>query len=104
MMSCKALSCGSCGRCRLLRPANTRDFADAAADERSAEEGDRLAQVPSPSDGGAEEPERWSAFHKQVEQLPVEEREVVGLIFYHGWTQAPIAELFDVSERTVRRR
>jgi RNA polymerase sigma-70 factor (ECF subfamily) len=47
--------------------------------------------------------ERWCAFHEAVERLPVEEREVVGLVFYHGWTQADVADLFDVSERTVRR-
>jgi RNA polymerase sigma factor (sigma-70 family) len=39
-----------------------------------------------------------------VDGLPVAEREVVGLVFYHGWTQAQIAELFQVDERTVRRR
>jgi RNA polymerase sigma factor (sigma-70 family) len=38
-----------------------------------------------------------------VERLPVREREVVGLVFYHGWTQAQVAELFQVNERTVRR-
>src|SRR5262245_46765449 len=30
--------------------------------------------------------ERWCAFHAAVERLPVAEREVVGLVFYHGWT------------------
>jgi RNA polymerase sigma factor (sigma-70 family) len=39
-----------------------------------------------------------------VDNLPLEEREVVGLIYYHGWTQQQIAELFNVSVRTVRRR
>jgi RNA polymerase sigma factor (sigma-70 family) len=39
-----------------------------------------------------------------VARLPAEEREVVGLTFYHGWTQAQIAELFSVDERTIRRR
>ena len=29
---------------------------------------------------------------------------MVGLVFYHGWTQAQIAELFQVDERTIRRR
>ena len=38
-----------------------------------------------------------------MEKLPAEQREVVGLIFYHGWKQAQVAELFRVSERTVRR-
>jgi len=51
-----------------------------------------------------EDLERWAAFHEAVERLPVEEREVIGLAFYHGWTQARIAELFQVSERTVARR
>jgi RNA polymerase sigma factor (sigma-70 family) len=36
--------------------------------------------------------------------LPVEERQVVELIFYHGWTQAEVADLFDVTVRTVQRR
>jgi len=30
---------------------------------------------------------------------------VVGLVFYHGWTPTPVfAELFQVAERTIRRR
>jgi DNA-directed RNA polymerase specialized sigma24 family protein len=29
---------------------------------------------------------------------------VVGLVFYHGWTQAEIAELFGVTVRTVQRQ
>ncbi len=48
--------------------------------------------------------DRWQRFHEEVEKLPTEEREVVGLRFYHGWGEAEIAELFGVTERTVRRR
>ncbi len=62
--------------------------------------------VPEPADR-ADDPgalERWGQFHEAVERLPAEEREVVGLRFYHGWTAAQIAELFQVDERTVRRR
>ena len=33
----------------------------------------------------------------------MEEKEVVSLIFYHGWTQAQVAAFFQVGERTVRR-
>jgi RNA polymerase sigma-70 factor (ECF subfamily) len=62
------------------------------------------AEQPDPNNALADDLDLWSAFHEQVEQLPVEEREVVGLTFYHGWTQAQIAELFLVDERTVRRR
>lgn len=48
--------------------------------------------------------ESWCRFHEAVERLPNEEREVVSLVFYHGWKQAQIAELFGVDERTIRRR
>jgi RNA polymerase sigma factor (sigma-70 family) len=48
--------------------------------------------------------EQWCAFHEAVEQLPAEQREVVGLIFYHGWQQKDVAQLFGTTERTVRRR
>ncbi|HKB38608.1 MAG TPA: sigma-70 family RNA polymerase sigma factor [Gemmataceae bacterium] len=65
-----------------------------------------LAAVGDPVDRAEDldDLERWYLFHQQVEQLPIEEREVVGLVFYHGWTQAQVAELFQVSIRTVRRR
>jgi RNA polymerase sigma-70 factor (ECF subfamily) len=109
-----------------IQPATTRDFAnlmavhvrrelldltrrfrrrlDAGAEEQIEEEGKLLAQVPAPEFAGVEELELWSAFHERVEHLPVEEREVVGLVFYHGWTQEQVAELFGVDERTIRRR
>jgi RNA polymerase sigma-70 factor (ECF subfamily) len=48
--------------------------------------------------------EKWCAFHNEVARLPTEEKEVVSLVYYHGWTQAQVAELFQVTERTVRRR
>src|SRR5262249_7011518 len=47
--------------------------------------------------------ERWTAFHEGVANLPTKEREVVGLIFYHGWTQLEVAEFLRINERTVRR-
>lgn len=51
-----------------------------------------------------EEMEKWCLFHQAVEQLPAEQREVVSLIYYHGWTQPEVAELFQVTDRTIRRR
>ncbi len=59
-----------------------------------------------PADKNAEEGDLdlWCRFHEAVDRLPAEEREVLGLVFYHGWTQAKIAELFQVDERTIRRR
>ena len=52
----------------------------------------------------AVELEKWEAFHRGVAQLPADERETVGLIYYHGWTQQAVADLFQVSVRTVQRR
>jgi RNA polymerase sigma-70 factor (ECF subfamily) len=48
--------------------------------------------------------EKWCDFHREVELLPAEEREVVGLIFYHGWKQKEVANLLDVAVKTVQRR
>ena len=58
--------------------------------------------LPAP-DPAAGELERWTRFHEEVERLPVHEREVVSLIFYHDWTQAQVAELFQKDVRTIRR-
>lgn len=46
----------------------------------------------------------WGRLHEAVERLETEEREIFSLVFYHGWTQAKIADLFQVDERTIRRR
>lgn len=46
----------------------------------------------------------WTEFHLQVESLGDEEREVVGLLFYQGLSQAEAAAVLEVSERTVKRR
>lgn len=62
-----------------------------------------LAELPDRADD-LTDVEGWTRFHKAVEELPAEEREVVGLVFYHGWEQSQIAELFGVTDRTVRRK
>jgi RNA polymerase sigma-70 factor (ECF subfamily) len=112
---------------REVRPANTREFFSLAAEQMRRElldlnkhfygpegEGANHAShlgkadspMPEPPDQAddMEDLERWQTFHEAVARLPVEEREVIGLVFYHGWKQAQIAELFQVDERTVRRR
>ena len=61
-------------------------------------------QIAAPDISRTADFELWERFHEAVDQLPAEEREVVGLVFYHGWTQVRIAELFGVDERTIRRR
>jgi RNA polymerase sigma-70 factor (ECF subfamily) len=109
---------------RTLRPATTRDFFNLAAvhirrellDLARRYKGktwlpldmtDDSSNAPArivPAVTPAEDLDLWVRFHEAVDELPVEEREVVGLVFYHGWTQVRIAELFDVDERTIRRR
>ena len=69
-------------------------------------------------DGGAEHPpyERadlshepaalagWTELHEQAGALPDDEREVVGLLYYQGLSQAAAAALLGVTVRTVQRR
>jgi RNA polymerase sigma factor (sigma-70 family) len=59
---------------------------------------------PEASAEDRDELDDWRCFHEAVEKLPVAEREVIGLRFYHGWSETDIAALFGVTERTVRRR
>ncbi|MBM4070264.1 MAG: sigma-70 family RNA polymerase sigma factor [Planctomycetes bacterium] len=47
---------------------------------------------------------QWSEFHKQVEALPAEEREVFNILWYHGIPQSEAATLLNLSERTLQRR
>lgn len=47
--------------------------------------------------------ERWADLHEAVDELPVTQREVFNLCFYHGWTQQRIAELLQITDRQVRR-
>ncbi len=48
--------------------------------------------------------EEWSDFHRAVESLPDEEREVIGLLWYEGLTQEAAKTVLGVSLRTIRRR
>jgi RNA polymerase sigma factor (sigma-70 family) len=60
---------------------------------------DRAAPGESP-----ETLEEWSRFHRQVEALPEDLREVVDMLWYQGLGQKEVAELLGVSERTLKRR
>jgi RNA polymerase sigma-70 factor (ECF subfamily) len=61
--------------------------------------------VPEPPDAtdDPDDLEKWCAFHEAVARLPEDQREVVGLIYYHGWKQAEVAEHMHVSKRSVQR-
>jgi RNA polymerase sigma factor (sigma-70 family) len=47
---------------------------------------------------------QWTELHEQIGALPDEEREVVGLVFYQGLSQADAAEVLSISLRTLQRR
>jgi RNA polymerase sigma-70 factor (ECF subfamily) len=46
----------------------------------------------------------WTDFHRQVERLPDEEREVFELVWYQDLKQTEAADLLGVAPRTVMRR
>lgn len=46
----------------------------------------------------------WCEFHRHINELPEEERDVVGLLYYQGLTQAEAAAVLHVTVRTVQRR
>jgi RNA polymerase sigma-70 factor (ECF subfamily) len=46
----------------------------------------------------------WTEFHEKAAALPPEEREVFGLLWYQGLSQADAAKLLAVSPRTLKRR
>lgn len=70
-----------------------------AGTDSNADNGPQVASPPLPDDF-----DLWCKFHEAVDDLDDEEREVIGLIFYHGWKHKEIATLFKVDERTIRRR
>jgi RNA polymerase sigma-70 factor (ECF subfamily) len=111
-----------------VEPTSVRDFFGLAAEQMRRElldlarryrarpvNGPSHAAGPDGSDSGvsahepqaaaedADELDKWCAFHEAVERLPVEKREVVSLIYYHGWTQDQVAEHLCLSKRTVQR-
>lgn len=47
---------------------------------------------------------QWTELHRHIEELPEEERDVVGLLFYQGLAQAEAAEVLGLSLRTLQRR
>jgi RNA polymerase sigma-70 factor (ECF subfamily) len=68
-------------------------------------EGEAPAALDPPEAEG--EPNRlaaWSEFHRQIDLLPDEEREIFDLLWYQGLSQAEAASLLNVSERTIKRR
>lgn len=54
-----------------------------------------------------DEPSRlaaWTEFHRYIDALPDEEREMFDLLWYQGLSQAEAAQVLQISERTIKRR
>jgi RNA polymerase sigma factor (sigma-70 family) len=103
---------------KALKPATTREFFNLAAVQIRRELLDLARQATRrnrrklPLTEGADATDRspapadlelWARFHEVVEGLPVEEREVVSLVIYHGWPRSEVANMLQVSGRTVHR-
>ncbi len=46
----------------------------------------------------------WCALHEEIERLPEDDREIVNSIFYDGLSPNQVAEVLNVSARTIQRR
>ena len=83
-----------------------------AASERSTRPWAERAKSPReqrdrPAGARADDPQQlalWTEFHEKIAGLPAELRELFDLLWYQGLTQAEVAELLGVSERTIKRR
>jgi RNA polymerase sigma-70 factor (ECF subfamily) len=75
------------------------------AQGRAADDHEDCLQTHADDRGsGPDSLQEWTAFHEQVGTLPEDEREVFGLLWYQGLTQAGAAAVLGVSLRTVKRR
>jgi RNA polymerase sigma-70 factor (ECF subfamily) len=78
-----------------------------AARHATAGSGDGLAPAGADRPTTTDQPYRlavWGEFHQKVDALPDDERDVFGLVWYQGLTQAEAARALDISEATVKRR
>ena len=74
-----------------------------ATDDHQDENPSIRSEKADPTDGPLTLTE-WTELHEKVHQLPDEEREIFGLLYYHGLTQPEAAEVLEVSLRTLKRR
>lgn len=64
---------------------------------------ERVSLAAAPEDS-PESLHSWTRFHEIAAELPDEERELFGLVWYTGASQPEIATMLGLSPRTVRRR
>lgn len=59
---------------------------------------------PGETTGCPQELAEWSDFHRIVDELPEEDREVFDLLWYSGMSQAEAAATLNISLKTIQRR
>jgi RNA polymerase sigma-70 factor (ECF subfamily) len=74
-------------------------YSSGLLDGKDLEQDEPVAPAAEPSDVL-----QWGEFHRRVESLPDEEREVFDVLFYEGMSQPEAAALLQTSLRTVKRR
>ncbi len=79
-----------------------RNHATAPADPNHAK-GRQMPDPAAPSDSDYSDQD-MVAFHEAVTQLEPDVREVFELRYYQGMSRAEVAELLEVSEKTIQRR
>jgi RNA polymerase sigma factor (sigma-70 family) len=79
---------------------------EGAGAHHASRAGDSAVPVPDAVDSGDDPSQfaEWREMQQQVDRLPEEERELVGLLYYQGLSQAEAAVLLNVSVRTLQRR
>jgi len=70
----------------------------------SGEEDSRNGPEPGETTAGPSELAEWADFHRIVDLLPEDDREVFDLIWYAGMTQADAAAELKISLKTLQRR
>lgn len=73
-------------------------------DEQPAAHELREEMVPAPASSGSVLPPQGRRILEAIDELPEDEREVIGLVHVQGLTQSDAAEVLGVSVRTVQRR
>ena len=84
-----------------------KNYQSAAGNRSSMTRAEDFAQAAPEPSGATDEPDslqRWTDFHEAIDRLPAEEKEVMSLVWYGGMMQKEVAQLLEVSERTVIRR
>jgi len=67
-------------------------------------DGDAPLEAAADSSSDPQQLSKWTQLHEAIEKLDPEERELFGLMWYHGMTLKDAAQVLQVPQRTAKRR